>query len=229
MSLWPQASWKVMWTVFAPASQQFTNDWWKETKAENLSLELIWFQPPSPSSPPPLFLSFSVTGRGSSPPLAQRTLNGSCMFCWVPSSRTWAAWRCPPRRGPWPPGEPGPSGCPPSLGRPLWRTWRAPSPCWKTKVHALSFSLPQKMEEVTGGGWGGVSLTSSTPPSDTAGSETQHPQTGSRWTEPPQVCSVRWDLPNRRDYLTSCIVDSRSYGEKSEQAHIYVEIQNSSS
>lgn len=66
---------------------------------------------------------------------------------------------------------------------------------------------------------GGVSLTSSTPPSDTAGSETQHPQTSSRWTEPPQVCSVRWDLPNRRGYLTLC--------EKS--AHIYVEIKNSSS
>lgn len=154
-----------------------------------------------------LFLLF-VTGWGSSPPLAQQSLNGSCMFCWVPSSRTWAAWRCPPRRGLWPPGEPGPSGCPPSLGRPLWRTWRAPWPCWKIKAHAVSKSSLEKWRRITDR-W--VSLTSSTPPSDTTGSETQRPQTNSHCTEPPQVCSVTWDLPKRTDYITICTFECRLY------------------
>lgn len=114
----------------------------KGRKAETFSLEFSWFQPPSH-----YFFPLFVTDWGSSPPLAQQSLNGSCMFCWVPSSRTWAAWHCPPHQGPWPPGEPGPSGCLPSLCHPLWRTWRAPWPCWKTNAHALSKSFTRKMEK----------------------------------------------------------------------------------
>lgn len=121
----------------------FIDDWWKETKSRKYFLRISLFPAPFSSPSPPLFF---VTGSGSSPLLAQQSLNGSCMFCWVPSSRTWAAWRCPPHPGRWPQGEPGPSGCPPSLARPLWRTWRALWPCWKTKARALRQTSLKKTE-----------------------------------------------------------------------------------
>lgn len=75
----------------------------------------------------PLF----VTGWGSSPLLGRLSLNDSCRFCWVQSSRTWAAWRCPPRPSLWRQAGPEPSVCPPSLARPLWRTWTALWLYWK--------------------------------------------------------------------------------------------------
>lgn len=78
-----------------------------------------------------LFISLFVTGWGSSPLLGQRSLNDSCRFCWVRSSRTWVAWRCPPRLALWRQGGPELSGCPPCLARPLWRTWTALWLYWK--------------------------------------------------------------------------------------------------
>lgn len=75
--------------------------------------------------PPPLSSPLFVTGWDSFPLLGQLSLNGSCRFCWVQSSRTWAAWHCPPRQAQWHQGGPEPSGYPPSLARPLWRTWTA--------------------------------------------------------------------------------------------------------
>ncbi len=83
--------------------------------------------PPPPSLSSPLF----ITGSGSSPLLGRPSLNDSCRFCWAQSSRTWAAWRCPPPPALWHQGGPEPSGCPPSLARPLWRTWTALWLYWK--------------------------------------------------------------------------------------------------
>lgn len=83
---------------------------------------------------PPLSSSPFVTDWGSSPLLARLSLNDSYRFCWVQSSRTWAAWHCPPRLALWRPGGPKPSGCPLSLAHPLWRTWTALWPYWKRET-----------------------------------------------------------------------------------------------
>lgn len=137
---------KVTWPVLKPASgwmekqkAAFPSHWGIQSVLKRLMTKgnrsrRFFFRTsllPAPFSSPPPPLLF-VTGWGSSPLLAQPSSNGSCMFCWDPSSRTSGAWRCPPHRGPWLPEEPAPSGCPPSLARPLWRTWRALWPCWKT-------------------------------------------------------------------------------------------------
>lgn len=52
-----------------------------------------------------------------------------------------------------------------------------------------------------------IPLTSSTLLLDTTGSETQRPQTGSRWTAQLQACSTEWDLRGGkpvRDKVRSC-------------------------
>lgn len=57
--------------------------------------------------------------------------------------------------------------------------------------------------EVSGTWHKGALLTSSTPPSNTAGSETQHPPTGSHCTERPPACSVMLDLEKEDKDLVS--------------------------
>lgn len=89
--------------------------------------------PPTSSLP----VCRSVTGWGSSLLLSQLSSDDFYRFCWAQSSRTWAAWRCPPPLAPWHPGGWAPSGCPPSLARPLWRTWTALSLYWKRAIREI--------------------------------------------------------------------------------------------
>ena len=193
-SLWPKASWKVASTV-----------WGKENESRKSFFRISLVSPPLLSPPPPLFFLF-LHWLGLLSPPRTAVIKWLLYVLLSPVIQNLSSLTLS--------SSPGPVA--PRRARTFWVS-SLPRPSTLENLKSTLTLLTDKGQSSLKG-WTSIadrwiSLTSSTPPSDTTGSETQRLQTNSHWTEPPQVCSVTWDLPNRKDSLTLSTFDCRLCNE----------------
>lgn len=118
------------------------------------------------------------------------TWGATCRFCSGPSSRTWAAWRCPPQT---PQEYSRASACPLWGDCPPWWIWKGPSLCWRkpktqhsdTTAKSQHSSSPEAWGSKTGTQSGSSWLHAPGPPTGPAALTPAEKAAASKWGKKP--------------------------------------------